>query len=400
MTQIDDLNYHNDKTDEKLVKVLEEINVTSFLDHWGPANVIQVYDPELNMQGYLIIDNTALGPALGDLEISPHITPHNVFLQARRMTWSCALMDVNFGGASAGIRAKPQEKNGIKLIKSFAGKIAPYVPRQYIAAPGSNIGADEMSAFVEEIGDMRGATGKPENLGGIPYEKGVIGFGMGVATETSIEVLDSSPNFPKKISDVRIAIQGFDTIGTTYAKYLFNKGAKIVGISDNWSAIYNHKGIDIDKIMNYSSAINEKHSLKCCKDVEKLKRKDIAGIDCDVFATTTEGQIIHKDNISDLKAKLVIEGLNRPVTASADQILYKKRVIVLPDILTTAGGVISSYSEYTQRSSEMAFSSIESKIQEKTRQVIQGFLESDIPLRRVAKEIAKEKILQAVEAKG
>jgi glutamate dehydrogenase (NAD(P)+) len=382
---------------ESLIKVLEEINVSAFLNGWGPINVIQIYNPDFNMQGILVLDNAILGPACGGIKISPMITPHQVFLNARRMTLSCALVNVNFGGAAAGIRANPFEVDKIKLIKSFAKGVSPYVPDQYITAPDIHVGKGEMAAFVEEIGDMRGATGKPEDMGGIPHELGVIGFGMGVAIEASIETVSSSSVLPSNISEVKIVVQGFDNIGCTVGKYLANKDAKIVAISDKWCTIYNPEGIDITKSLEYSSATTEKQSLKHSKMGKILPKEDIVKIDCDIFVPTTGNKMLTEENIGGQTLKCIVEGINNPITPIADQMLHNKGVLVLPDILTIAGGAISSYAEYNGNSCEMAFSLIESKIRDTTKMIIQNSLESGIPLRRVAKEIARERILQAME---
>jgi len=158
------------------------------------------------------------------------------------MTLSCSLLDIKFGGAAAGIRANPFEIDKIEFIKSFAKRISPYIPEQYIATPYMDIGQEEMSIFAEEVGDMRGVTGKPENMGGIPYELGVIGLGMGVVIETIIDSAQSLYSLPQDISEVKIAIQGFDHIGRTLAKYLDNKTANIVAICDAGCTIYDPSG--------------------------------------------------------------------------------------------------------------------------------------------------------------
>ena len=397
MIQNGEVRAQNKISKENLIKVLEEINVSAFLNEWGPTNIIQVYDPDINMQGILVLDNTCLGPACGGIKISPVITPHQVFLNARKMTLSCALVNVNFGGAAAGIRANPFEIDKINFIKSFARGVSPYVPDQYIAAPNMNVGKHEMAAFVEEVGDRRGACGKPEDMGGIPHELGVIGFGMGVIIDEIIKTAHFSSDLPSSISEAKIVIQGFGNIGCTIAKYLANKGAKIIAISDDWCAIYDSKGIDINETLKYSSAIAEKHSLRYCKDVKVLAKEEIVKVDGDIFVPTTGNCVLTEENIRLLKSKCIVEGVNNPITAIADQMLHKKGVLVLPDILTIAGSAVSSYAEYNGNSCEMAFSLIESKIRETTEQVIQQSFKSSIPLRRVAKEIARERILQAME---
>jgi len=194
---------------ESVTKELREVNVPAFLDRWGPENVIQVYDPELGMRGVLVIDNTCLGPGKGGIRISSTVTPFEVFRLARAMTWKCALAGIPFGGAKSGIRADPFKIDKTKMMKAFAKLIAPYVPGRYIAAPDMNVGEKEIEAFVEAVGDLRGATGKPIKLGGIPHELGTTGFGVGVALETSLKIISHKIDLPENLSDVRVAIQGF-----------------------------------------------------------------------------------------------------------------------------------------------------------------------------------------------
>ena len=384
------------KTDE-LVNLIKEINPSAFLNTWGPTNVVQIYDPEINMQGVLIIDNTTLGPAIGEIRIATDITPRQVFNNARKMTLSCALLNINFGGASAGINADPNKIDKIKYIKSFAKSISSYVPSQYIATPDPNIGQSEMAAFVEEIGDRKGATGIPEKMGGIPHELGVVGFGMSIALESSLETLQPFKGMPDNLSNAKIAIQGFDNIGCSVAKCLNNKGAKIVAISDNWCTVSDSNGIDINKIIQFSNSRDEEHSLKRSKDLKKLPKDDIVKMDCDILILTTSTELLEDENHKGVQAKCVVEGINEPITSIVDLNLNKRDIIVLPDILTMSGGPISSYAEYCGESSDMAFSWIDSKIRETTKFVVERSINSGIPIRRIAKELAKERILQKFE---
>lgn len=383
----------------KLIKAFGEINVSAFLDKWGPEEIIQAYDPEINMQGILVVDNTVLGPGNGGIKISPTVTPRGIFEAARNMTWISALIDIPFGGAKAGIRANPFEIDKKRYIKSFAKKIAPYVPEQYIAAPDVNVGQEEIAAFVEEIGDMQGATGKPEKMGGIPYELGSIGFGIGVAVEAGLNTACPYLDLSSKLSDVRVSIQGFENIGSIIANYIANKGGKIVAISDHWNTIYNENGIDLDKVLKYSSAIVEKQSVKNYKSAEVLPKEDVIKVDCDIFVHASGINLLNDVTVRLLKAKLVVEGVDYPISSVAEKILYQNGILVIPNILTNAGGVVSSYAEYSRNSIEMAFSLIESKIRDVTKLVVQHSLEANIPIRRIARENAKEKILKVMEGK-
>ena len=392
----------SDKNDTKLDYVTEafnNINVPAFLDRWGPENVVQVYNPELGMQGILVIDNTALGPGKGGIRISATVTPLEVFRLARAMTWKCALADIPFGGAKSGIRVDPYKVDKIKMMKAFARLVAPYIPHKYIAAPDMNVGEKEIEAFVTAVGDLNGATGKPAHLGGIPHELGTTGFGVGVALETSMGLIGKNIGLKEDLSNIKVAIQGFGNVGVGIAKFLQKKGAIIVAISDLWGAIYNKKGIDIDKAEKYSYANSEKQSVINYKDADKIPRDSIVNVDCDVFIPCACGDVITADNASNIKAKMIVEGANNATTLDAEQILYNRGVVVIPDFLANAGGVIGSYAEHKGMSAEEAFLLIESKIKRNTKLVLEGHVSSGCTPRKIAKKLAEKRIVAAMNRK-
>jgi len=386
---------NNATSSENFINTLENTDIATFLDKWGPEEVLQVYDSEINMQGILVIDNTTLGPGNGGIQISPTATPQKIFQLARTRTWTCALANVPFGGAKAGIKADPSCIDKIRYIKSFANKISHTVPYQYIATTDFNVGQQEIAEFVNCIGDGCGATGKPESMGGIPLELGTTGFGIGVAIDVTFNILSALTNLPKQLSDATVAIQGFENVGLAITKYLNNKGSKIVAISDHWSTICDANGIDIDNVLKYSNAPTEKRSLKKYRPATVLPVEDIINVDCDVFVSVSGKNLLTEKTIPLLKAKYFVEEINDPITPVTDQLLYKKGVFVLPNILTDIGSVICSNAEYNRNSVEMAFSCMESKVKEVTELVVQRSLETNIPIRRVAQEIAQEKILNA-----
>jgi glutamate dehydrogenase (NAD(P)+) len=382
---------------ESLLKVLEETNVSSFPDAWGPTNVMQVYDPETSMQGLLVIDNTSLGPGCGGIRISPTITPREVFQRARTVTMICALAEIEFGGAAAGIRAVSPDTNRIQLVKAFARGISPHVPEQYVACPDLNTGQVEMRAFVDEIGDRQGAAGKPVDMGGIPFELGVIGFGIGVAVEESLAAYKPSKVLPPSLAEAKVAVQGFENTGSALTKYLANKGASIVAISDEWGTVTDPKGLEVNKLSKCASAPSEKQSLSHLKGMSKYPKEDIIKVDCDILLLCTDSNMLTEDTAPLLKARCVVEGNNNPISAIADQMLTKKGVHIIPDIIAAAGGPISAYAEFTRNSCERAFSHIEAKIKDVTRYLVGKSIELGVPLRRMAKETAKERILDAAE---
>jgi len=378
------------------IKELQSVNVPAFLDKWGPENVVQVYDPQLDMRGVLVIDNTCLGPGKGGIRISPTVTPFEIFRLARAMTWKCALAGIPFGGAKSGIQVDPFKVDKIKMMKAFAKLIAPYVPEKYIAAPDMNCGEKEIEAFVLAINDLRGATGKPKKLGGIPHELGTTGFGVGVALETSLKIISHKIGLPGNLSEVKVAIQGFGNVGLGVAKYLANKGAAVVAINDLWGCIYNKDGINIEAAEKYSYATCEEQSIKNYEDGKVIPREDILKIDCDVFIPCACGDVLTIENAPNLKAKLVVEGANNAVIPDAEHLLFKEGTIVVPDFLANAGGVIGSYAEHKGITVEEAFSLIEKKIIANTKFVIRGYVDSGCTPRKIAKQLAEKRILKVM----
>jgi len=378
--------------------LLEQVNATSFLDSWGPEKVIQVYDPQTRMEGFLVIDNTARGPGKGGFRIRNGVTPIEVFRLARTMTWKCALADLPFGGAKGAINADAYSIDKIKLVRSFARALSAVSPSQWVAAPDMNVGENEIAAFVEEIGSMKAATGKPERLGGIPHELGTTGFGVGVSIEKTLEVLSKALEIQEYCEGLRVVIQGFGNVGSELLKYLSNRGAKIIGISDYWGAAYNPKGIDVLRALRHAYACNDAQSIRNCKGTTEIARDDALYLECDVLVPAAVANVITHQNAAKIRTNLIFEAANNPTTRMAEQMLFEKGVLVIPDCLVNAGGVIGSYVEYIGGNADEAFALIDKKIRENVRQVMEGAINSDtvaLP-RAVAMKIAQDRVLESM----
>jgi len=384
------------KTDA-LLRVLEQTNVSALLDRWGPIEVLQVYDPENNMQGILVVDNDILGPGCGSIRISPAMNPREVFLRARSMTLSCALVNVDFGGAAGGIRADPAESDRMRLVRSFARCISHHVPDQYVAAPDLDIGQEEMRAFAHEVGDLLGATGKPVEMGGIPYELGPVGFGMGVATAQFLEAMKSEKGLPPALAGSKVAIQGLDLVGVSVARYLSHEGAKIVALSDESTLLHNPAGLDLNRLLKFLDSPESRKGLAHFKESSRLPVEDIANVSCDILFLPTASNLITEQNADEVRARCIVEGANNPINTIADMMLVKRGVTVLPGILTTSGGPICSSTEYKHGTVESAFFAIQSRLKEATRNLVGRSSELDLPIRRVASEMAKDRLAEAME---
>lgn len=386
---------------EDLYKALREVNIPSFLDKWGPEHVIQVYDPDINMHGFVVIDNTILGPGYGTIRISPTITLFEMFNLARMMTWKCALMDIPFGGAKSGIRANLSDIDKQQYFQSFAKKIAPYTPNWYIAGPDENITEKEIEDLVETAGDLQCAVGKPERLGGIPPSLGTLGFGIGVALEAGFKLIHDLVGLPDDLSETRVAIQGFGNAGLSTAKYLYNKGAKIVALSNHWGTVFSPEGIHIPNSDPNESAIRRIPSMKdyIVSGFQKLKAREIAGVNCDIFVKCSYPDTVSPGDHLALKASYVVDATGSMDRVDVDRGLYDQGKIVLPSLLTTSGDAIAAYAEHERMDVGEAFLLIKSRISKKTETILQQSINMNQRPQQIALELAQERLQEAMERK-
>ena len=371
------------------------------IDEWGPEKVLQVYDPDTGMKGVLVIDNTSKGPGKGGIRFAPSVTPLEVFRLARTMTWKCAASGLPFGGAKGGIIADPNKVDRVSWMKSFAKMIRPYCPSQYIAATDVGTTELDMAIFAHEIGDMRACTGKPSELGGIPHELGTTGYGVSVALQTAIDILKELKitQLPPK-SQTRVVIQGFGNVGSFAARFLDQKGIKVVGVSDVSGFIYSKEenGLNIPKLMK---DMKGKAKLSDLKDYGyDIRDKDeIFEIGLDIFIPAAMGGVINNKTSSKLVrngVKMVVEAANIPTTSDAGEYLHKNKIWIIPDFLANAGGVIGSFVEYQGRTEKEAFDLIEYKITKNIKEVLtEAIMKEDNP-RKIATELSKQIVYRAM----
>lgn len=354
-------------------------------DEFGPEKILEVYNPKIGMKGYLILDNLSLGPGKGGIRMTPTVNKEEVFNLARTMTWKCALADLPFGGAKSGIVADDKQISKEKkdeLIKAFAESIKEVCPELYVAAPDINTAEHEMEIFSKTIGDKKACTGKPEKLGGIPHELGSTGFGVSKAALTALKHLKKDP---KKMT---FAVEGFGNVGSFAAEYLIKAGMKLTAVSDSRGCLYVKEGIDFDELVKIKestgSVINYPGNKKTCEQ--------IIYSDVDVLITAAIPDLIKIGDVDKVKAKIIVEGSNIPMKEEVEEIFHKKNVLVIPDFLANAGGVISSYVEYSNGTKQKMFKLVEEKITKNTEIVLKESLKRKIKPRDVALEIAKERV--------
>ncbi len=356
-------------------------------DSYGPEKVLEVYHPKSGMRGFVVIDNTALGPAKGGVRMTSTVSPIEVSRLARAMTWKNALADLPFGGGKAGIVANDKDmttEEKEEFVREFAEGLKVVCPEGYVAAPDMNMAEDEMRIFAKTIGDDKACTGKPKDMGGLPHELGSTGFGVFHATKVACE------HKGLNLKDVTFAVEGFGNVGWFVSKYLTEAGAKLVAVSDSRGVVIDKKGLDFEKlakvkkekrtVTEYGVKVEPAHSLKT--------------VEADVLITAAVPDFINAGDVDEMKFKIIVEGSNIPMVHEVEELFHKKGVLVIPDFVANAGGVISSYVEYIGGSEKDMWKMVEEKIVINTENVLKGAKKNKCSPRECAMKIAKERVLK------
>ncbi|MEK6860644.1 MAG: Glu/Leu/Phe/Val dehydrogenase [Nanoarchaeota archaeon] len=363
-------------------------------DEFGPEKILEVYDHKTGMHGFTVIDNTNRGPGKGGIRMTPTVSIDEVARLARAMTWKNAIAALPFGGAKSGIIATQDQINDTKkkheIIAAFSKAIKSICPSKYIAGPDINTTEKDMEVFAKANGSLRSATGKPVNLCvksgvkcGIPHEFGSTGFGVYHAT------LIAAEHYGMNIIGTSVAIEGFGNVGTFTAEYLSMKKAKIVAVSDSKGTIYNENGLDYKKLMQVK---NKTGSVINYKPGKILGSKIIHELDVDILIPGALPDVINQDNVDKVKAKIIVEAANIPIKTEFEERLHNKGILIVPDIVANAGGVISSYAEYRGFNPKKMFEIVEKKIIKNTRIVLDRAKKDGTTTRDAALAIAMERV--------
>jgi len=356
-------------------------------DEFGPEFIMQIYDPKTQMHAILCIDNRSLGPAKGGIRMTPTVDVEEVFRLARTMTWKTSIAGLPFGGGKSGIifdpKAPPEKKK--QMVVAFGKALKNIAPKMYIAAPDVNTAEEEMRWFVEGNGNPKSTTGKPRDLGGLPHELGSTGFGVAHSTAIALKQKKMS------LGDATFAIEGFGNVGSFVAKFLTEWGATLVAVSDSKGAIYNSKGIDFAKLVD----IKKKSGAVANYPGEKIPNSKIFELPVDVLIPAALPDVITPDNVNNVNAKIIVEAGNIVMREDEEKKLHERGILVLPDFVANAGGVISSYAEYRGYDEKKMFNLVEKKIKKNTRQVLKEAKNKGWTTRDTAMEIAKRRIREA-----
>ncbi len=299
--------------------------------------------------GYRILHSTVLGPTKGGIRYSPHVWANEVRALAMWMTWKCALNHLPYGGAKGGVACDPSRLSRgelERLTRRYASEISLLVgPRGDIPAPDVGTNAEIMAWFMDTYSMQRGysvqtvVTGKPVSIGGSAGRVEATGRGVMIAAREAAR----ARGIP--FEGTRVAVQGFGNVGSVAADLLHGEGCRIVALSDVHGGIYNPRGLDPAAVRRY---LAETRSVQGFPGADAVSNTALLELPCDFLVPAAiEGQITG-ENAPRIQAQVIVEGANGPTTPDADQILDDRGILVVPDILANAGGVIVSYFEWVQ----------------------------------------------------
>jgi glutamate dehydrogenase (NAD(P)+) len=366
------------------VATMAEVLGSWAADELGPAKVtfLQVCP---GVEAVVVIDNVALGPAIGGVRVRPDVTASEVARLARAMTVKNAVAGLPHGGGKSGIRALPglAEVDHERVMRAFARAIEQLT--DYI--PGPDMGTSETSmAYVhDEIGR---AVGLPKVLGGIPLDElGATGYGLAVCAEVLSEakVVD--------LAGARIAIQGFGAVGSHAARALGERGAVVIAVSDIDGATWCPDGLDVAALLQHKRA---EGAVTGFAGGAPIPREDLLGLDCEILVPAAQPDVVTTDNAGKISARVVLEGANIPVTEKAEAELAERGVLCVPDVIANAGGVICAAAEHRGAGHAEAFAEIEEKIRDTTAEMMDRARDRMLAPREAASQMAQERLGRAL----
>ncbi len=357
--------------------------------------------------GYRVQYNDSRGPTKGGIRFHPELTLDDVKELAFLMAVKCAVVNIPFGGAKGGVVVNPKELSDgelEKLTRGYINAIHRYLgPTRDIPAPDVYTDERVMAWILDEYERVTGehapaaVTGKPVELGGTPVRSYSTSLGGVHVLEAALEHMGMEKE------GIRVAIQGFGNAGSNIARILSEKGYAVVAVSDSRGAILSEKGLDIRGVLEHK---RREGTVGGFKGSRELTNQELLALDCDILVPAALSEQITEENAGDVRAKVLLELANAPTTVEADDILFKKGVIVIPDILANAGGVVASYLEWVQNLSNDRWT--DAKVEKRLMWImtaafreVYGLCQGEkCSMRHAAHRVAVERILKAERLRG
>jgi glutamate dehydrogenase (NAD(P)+) len=369
-----------DDAESRLAKAAEVINLEPWLRRvLGAMQMefitefpVRMDDSDIQIfRGYRVHHNGGRGPFKGGIRYNPSVSLYEVRALAMLMTWKCAIIDVPFGGGKGGVQCDPHKLSVRELegiTRRFTTELTPvFGPQTDILAPDMGTGPREMAWIADTYSMNKGVTtlscvtGKYPDLGGSLGRAEATGRGVAIVTESALKDVGA------KIDGSTLVVQGFGNVGQNVAASATDMGAKVLAVSDVFGALYNPAGLDIPSLVKH---IADRRPVAEFAGGEAITNSELLLLPCDVLVPAAMENQITADNAPFIRAKMIVEGANGPVTSEADVVLTERGITVVPDILANAGGVLVSYFEWVQDISQLfwTLSQVNNTLDEKMRQ--------------------------------
>ena len=356
--------------------------------------------------GYRVQHNGARGPYKGGVRYHPEADMEEVRALASLMTWKTALADIPFGGAKGGIQCDPASMSLDELnrvTRRYVQNIDHILgPNRDILAPDLGTNSQTMAWVMDTYGQIHGhnpacVTGKPVELGGSEGRESATGRG---AVYTMAEAVG---DLGIEMNGANVVIQGFGNVGSWFAQIAVEHGCLVTAVSDAKGGVYNSKGLDVQALFTH---VNDSGFVDGFKGAEHIANEELLELNCDVLVPAAIDRVINAQNAGNVKASLVVEAANHPLTPEADDILANNGIIVLPDILVNAGGVVVSYFEWTQNLYQYRWS--EERVNTELRDVMSTAYKAvkaesrrnKISMREAALIVGISRVARVVEMRG
>jgi glutamate dehydrogenase (NAD(P)+) len=356
---------------------------------------------------YRVQHSTVLGPTKGGIRYDVEVSLGECAALAMWMTWKCALLRLPYGGAKGGVRCNPKTLSPAelqRLTRRYTSELLPFIgPQEDIPAPDMATNEQTMAWMMDTYSMQVGyavpeiVTGKPISLGGSLFRHEATGVGVVMVTERACE------RFGRRLSEQRCVVQGFGNVGGVAALELAAKGARVMAVSDVSGGIYNEDGLDVEALLRYA---REQGSLAGSDAGARITNAELLELPCDVLVLAAREDQITAENAGRIDAAIISEGANGPTSVEADAILAERGVLVLPDVLTNAGGVTVSYFEWVQDLGRLFWtrSEIRARLAEKLNDAFDRVWElahaRDLTLRSAALVAGIREVAAALGARG
>ena len=379
------------------------------------ANTLEMPDRELTVEvpfrkdngemesvlGFRVQHNNTRGPFKGGIRYHEHVDIEEVRSLATLMTWKTSLLDIPYGGGKGGIGVDPSKYSRTELermSRNFFRAIDPIIGVNIdIPAPDVNTNAQVMSWFMDEYSQTHGytpaiVTGRPLELGGSEGREAATGRGTAVITR------ETADKWGIELKNAKVVIQGFGNVGSYAAKFLHEYGCKIIGVSDVTGGLYDPDGLDIPSLFEHNS---KNRTIDGFKQGKKISNDELLALECDFMIPAALGSAINKSNVDSLNCKVIVEAANGPVTGDAANKLWDRKIGIIPDILTNAGGVTVSYFEWVQNLQQFKWTEddvnakLETKMVNAFNEVFELREKNNVPMRIASFMVAIDRVHKA-----